>query len=178
MLIRRIAVTACALCIAAPGVARAQPIHDPLPGHADHFDRRGSPDNRTPGDAFSQLSRANALDDEGGQRRRSEHASNNRHVDRVGSLTARQLAAYGTTKPATAAHASIASADDGTNDWRIAAVTEAALLAALALASALIVRARRRAPRIGCRARAEGRVPVVSPLNHACTTGHRLTPTS
>jgi hypothetical protein len=42
-----------------------------------------------------------------------------------------------------------ASGRDGMNDWRTAAVSEAALLAALALGSALLLRARRRAPRLG-----------------------------
>ena len=49
------------------------------------------------------------------------------------------------------ARAAGASARDGTNDWRTAAISEAALLAALALAlaSALLLPARRRAPRLG-----------------------------
>ena len=47
------------------------------------------------------------------------------------------------------AQAAGASGRDGTNDWRIAAISEAALLAALALASALLLSARRRAPRLG-----------------------------
>jgi len=150
MVTRRVAVTACALCLAVPGVAGAQPIHDSLGGHADRVLHGASLDKETPGDAYSQLRHAKALDDVGGQQGHSDNASNKGHVDRVGSLTAGQLiAAYGSTKPAPATHASIASADDGTNGWRIAAVTEAALLAALALASAPIARARRRAPRMG-----------------------------
>jgi hypothetical protein len=62
---------------------------------------------------------------------------------------------YGTTvatstQPTTEATAQPggASAQDGTNDWRTAAISEAALLAALALGSALLL-ARRRAPRLG-----------------------------
>ena len=47
------------------------------------------------------------------------------------------------------AQAAGASGRDGTNDWRTAAISEAALLAALALASALLLPARRRAPRLG-----------------------------
>jgi hypothetical protein len=119
-------------------------------GHTDHVVRGVSLDKQTPADAYSQLSRAKTLDAEGSQQGTSENAGNDGQLDRIGSLTAEQLAAaYGTTKPAAATHASSASADDGTNGWRIAAVTEAALLAALALGSALIVSARRRAPRMG-----------------------------
>jgi hypothetical protein len=150
MVTRRVALTACALCLAVPGIAGAQPIHDSPGGHADPVLHRASLDEQTPGDAYSQLSHAKALDAMGGQQGHSGNASNKARVDRVGSLTAEQLiAAYGSTKPAPATHASIASADEGTDGWRIAAVTEAALLAALALASALIARARRRAPRMG-----------------------------
>jgi hypothetical protein len=150
MVTRRAAVTACALCLAVPCVAGAQPIHDSSGGRTDRVLHGASLDKETPGDAYSQLSHAKALDDMGRQRGQSENASNKGHVDRVGSLTAEQLiAAYGSTNPAPATHASVASADDATNAWRIAAVTEAALLAALALASALIARARRRAPRMG-----------------------------
>jgi hypothetical protein len=149
MVTRRIAVTACALCLAVPGIAGAQPIHDSSGGHADQLLHRASLDNETPGDAYSQLSRANALDTTGRQQDHRDKTSDNGHVDRVGSLTAEQLvAAYGATKPAAATHASIVSSDD-TNGWRIAAVTEAALLAALAPMSARIVRARRRVPRMG-----------------------------
>jgi len=147
MLTRRIALAACALCLAGAGVAGAQPIHDQPPGHT--VARGAWLDKETPGDAYSQLRRAQALDDEGRQQGTSENAGTTGQVDRIRSLTAEQLAAaYGTTKPA-ATHASIAKADDGTNGWRIAAVSQAALLAALALAAALIVRARRRAPRMG-----------------------------
>jgi anti-sigma-K factor RskA len=63
------------------------------------------------------------------------------YVDRVGSLSAAQLtAAYGTTHAPTPVPASApSSSDDGTNGWRIAAVVEAGLLAAIALAGAALV---------------------------------------
>ena len=47
------------------------------------------------------------------------------------------------------AHAAGASTDDGMNDWRTAAISEAALLAALGLGSALLLAGRRRVPRLG-----------------------------
>jgi hypothetical protein len=49
----------------------------------------------------------------------------------------------------TTAHAASGSDGDGANGWRIAAVSEAALLAALALGSVLLLPARRRAPVAG-----------------------------
>ena len=71
------------------------------------------------------------------------------HVDRVGSLSAEQLtAAYGTTKPATPAAPSFASHDDNTNGWQIAAWAEAAVLAAIALGSAVLISGRTRSRRL------------------------------
>ena len=72
------------------------------------------------------------------------------YADRVGSLPPEELAAaYGTSKidadPVTTPRAVVVSTDDGTNGWRIAAVAEAGLLAAIALgAAALVGRARPR----------------------------------
>jgi hypothetical protein len=73
------------------------------------------------------------------------------YVDRVGSLSYEQLAAaYGTKTPAAPAHATIAADDHGTNGWRLAAVIEAALLAAFAIGAAIVLSGRsRRAPRMG-----------------------------
>jgi len=68
------------------------------------------------------------------------------YADRVGSLTAAQLAAaYGTTTPKATAVASPASGstDDGTDGWRIAAVVEAGLIAAIAVAGAGFIARRR-----------------------------------
>jgi len=64
------------------------------------------------------------------------------YVDRVGSLTAAQLAAaYGTTQPKATpvASPSVSSSEDGTDGWRIAAVAEAGLLAAFVLGAATFV---------------------------------------
>ena len=73
-------------------------------------------------------------------------------VDRVGSLTPAQLAAaYGTTKPTvTPVSAPTASNDDTTDGWQIAALGEAAVLAAFALGGvALVARRQHRAPHMG-----------------------------
>ena len=63
---------------------------------------------------------------------------------------------YGTTIATSTPHTSVATAHptgasgrDAANSWRTAAVSEAALLAALALGSALLLLARRRPPRLG-----------------------------
>jgi hypothetical protein len=50
---------------------------------------------------------------------------------------------------AATAHAAGASSRDDMNEWRTAAISELALLAALALGSALLLAARRRAPGLG-----------------------------
>jgi hypothetical protein len=58
-----------------------------------------------------------------------------------------------TTEPQDAsganAHAGDVSRRDGMSNWRPAVISEAALLAALALGSALLLTARRRAPGLG-----------------------------
>jgi hypothetical protein len=56
---------------------------------------------------------------------------------------------YVATKATGPAQAAVTSDGNGTDGWRIAAVIEAALFAALALGSVLILRARSVAPRMG-----------------------------
>jgi hypothetical protein len=67
-------------------------------------------------------------------------------ADRFGSLPPEELAAtYGKTKiDATRVVSPAASTDDATDGWQIAAVSEGGLLAAVALGSVLLLRARRR----------------------------------
>jgi hypothetical protein len=152
MLHRRITAGACALCLVVPAAAGASPAQDP-------------PAPKAPpvlyGDTKYDLQNQQDLNAPAGQAR----------VDRVGSLTAEQMAAaYGTTKPATPAQADTgarldhrglkhvtvvatpakASDSDDTNGWRIAAVAEAGLLAAFAIGGAALVATRqRRAPHLG-----------------------------
>jgi hypothetical protein len=81
--------------------------------------------------------------------------SGNGYVDEVSSLSAEQLAgAYGTNRPKAtpvATPASNKSPDNATDEWRAAAVVEAALLAAFAVGAALALsgRQRRRAAGLG-----------------------------
>jgi hypothetical protein len=182
MLSRRIAAGACALCLAVPAVAGAQPTHDQSPAKSgpvaygdtkydlqNGHDLAGDTTNdvsvaqqvqqATAGDTKDDLSvaqqyeRAIAGDTKGNLPRAIAPApdATPSYADRVGSLTPQQLAAaYGTTKPAAPAHASVASDSDGTNGWRLAAVIEAALLAAFAIAAAVLLSGRaRRTPRMG-----------------------------
>lgn len=185
-MLSRIAVGACALSLAVPALAGAQPIHDqpvgqvhhaiaPRPihdppvgqvhnpvvaaGHTVYGDTTYDQQNVSQlsgarGDAqVKQYDRAIAGDTKGNLPRSIAPAPDAKpaYVDRVGSLTPEQLAAaYGTTKPAASPVASVSSHDDGTNGWRVAAVIEAALLAAFAIAAAVVLSSRaRRAPHMG-----------------------------
>jgi hypothetical protein len=184
MLSRIAAASACALCLAVPALAGAQPIHDqpvgqvhtiaPRPihdppvgqvhdpvvaaGHTVYGDTTYDQQNVSQlsgarGDAqVKQYDRAIAGDTKGNLPRSIAPAPAVKpsYADRVGSLTPAQLAAaYGTTKPAVSPVASVSSNDHGTNGWRLAAVIEAALLAALAIGAAVLLSGRvRRAPRM------------------------------
>jgi hypothetical protein len=154
MLIRRIAASACALALLVPAAASARPGFDPPVAY-------GGPSvantgGVTYGDTKYDL-----------QNQQDLKAAKPSYADRVGSLSAEQLAAaYGTSKPApapfaygaTAPHAKFvaattapvgtASTSDDTDGWQIAALAEAGLLAAFAFGGVVLVRARRRAPRL------------------------------
>jgi hypothetical protein len=152
MLIRRIAASACALALIVPAAASARPATDPPVAYGGpSVDQTGGV---TYGDTKYDL-----------QNQQDLKAAKPSYADRVGSLSAEQLAAaYGTTKPApaqfaygatapdakfvpaTTAPVTTASAGDDTDGWQIAALAEAGLLAALGFGTAVIVRARRRAP--------------------------------
>ena len=158
MLTRRIAASACALALVVPAAASARPADDqPVAFGGSSVAKTGGV---TYGDTKYDLHNQQDL-----------KAAKPAYADRVGSLSAEQLAAaYGTTKPtapaqqfataygaatpnarfvpATAASVGSASDGDGTDGWQIAALSEAGLLAAFALGSAVVVRARRRAPRL------------------------------
>ena len=138
MLTRRIVAGVCALALTVPAVASARPADDPVAhggpsvaqshvGYGDtKYDLQNKQDLAPKGDTKNDLTPS--------------------YADRVGSLTAAQLAAaYGTTTPKAAPVASPASGstDDGTDGWRIAAVVEAGLLAAAAVAGAGFIARRR-----------------------------------
>jgi hypothetical protein len=145
MFVRRIAAGACALSLIIPAAAVAVPIYDPVApkeqpavvAYGDtKYDLQNQQDLSAPiGDTKSDLKPATP--------------SAQTDVDRVGSLSAEQLAAaYGTTKPAAPAAPSFASHDDNTNGWQIAAWAEAAVLAALAVGSVVLISGRTRSRRL------------------------------
>lgn len=161
---RRIIPGLCALALAVPATALAQPAHDP-PSQATgggvvygdtKYDLQNQQDQKSPaGTAYEQ---AISGDTKGNLPRAIAPAPSDTpgapvtDVDRVGSLTPAQLAAaYGTTKPTvTPVSAPTASNDDPTNGWQIAALAEAGVLAAFALGAAAFVASRQhRAPRMG-----------------------------
>lgn len=162
MLYRRIIASACALCLVVPAAAVARAGFDPPSaqrGPVAYGDTKYDLQNvhdlagDTKGDlsVTQQYERAIAGDTKGDLPRSIAPAPDAKpaYVDRVGSLTAPQLAAaYGTTKPAAPPHASIVADDHGTDGWRIAAVIEAALLAILAIVAVVLV-SRRRTSRVG-----------------------------
>jgi hypothetical protein len=162
---RRIIPVLCALAVAiVPATALAQPAQDPSPVvtrggvvYGDtKYDLQNQQDQQSPtGSAYEQ---AISGDTKGNLPRAIAPAPTGTSsapvtdVDRVGSLTPAQLAAaYGTTKPSTTpVSAPTASNDDSTNGWQIAALGEAAVLAAFALGgAALVARRQHRAPHMG-----------------------------
>ena len=153
MLTRRIVASACALCLAIPTLATAKDtrfvghVHRAAPvlatGDTKYDLQLASQAPGVSGDTKSDLPGASAPAP-------ATHNVRVPGVDRVGSLTAAQLAtAYGKTKPA-ATPVSVAAPDHATDGWRLAAAAEAAVLAAFAIGAAVFMTGRqRRAPRLG-----------------------------
>jgi hypothetical protein len=163
---RRIIPVLCALAVAAvPATALAQPAQDPSSAPVNRsgvvygdtkYDQQNQRDQGSPaggtayeqaisGDTKGNLPRAIAPGPAGSP------SAPVTDVDRVGSLTPAQLAAaYGTTKPTvTPVSAPTASDNDTNNGWQIAALSEAAVLAAFVLAAAFVASRQHRAPRMG-----------------------------
>jgi MYXO-CTERM domain-containing protein len=139
MFTRRIVASVCALALAVPAVASAKPAFDGPVAYGGASVGQGSVSY---GDTKYDLQNKQDLAPKGD----TKNDVTPSYADRVGSLTAAQLAAaYGTTMPKATPIASPAasSTDDGTDGWRIAAVVEAGLLAAIALAGAAFVARRR-----------------------------------
>ena len=142
MLTRRIVAGACALCLAVPAAAGAKDVR--YVGHAHHVVLVATGDTKSdlprtvavvpPGDTKSDLPRTVAVVPPGDTKSDlpSTPASHDTAV------------APRSTSPATA------SADHATNGWRLAAVIEGALIAALAIGAAVFMTGRQhRAPRMG-----------------------------
>jgi hypothetical protein len=146
MLTRRITACACALALAVPAVASARPGFDaPVAyGGAPVAHSGGVVYGDTKYDTWPPQAAVQEHRDKQDLAAKGDTKNDvtSSYADKVGSLSAEQLAAaYGTTKPTgtPVASPSVGSPEDGTNGWRIAAVAEAGLLAAIALGSALLV---------------------------------------
>ena len=164
---RRIIPVLCALAVAVvPATALAQPAQDPSAvvtrGGVVYGDTKYDLQNQQDQQSATSVSayeQAISRDTKGNLPRAIAPAGTPadspsapvRDVDRVGSLTPAQLtAAYGTTKPTGTPVAAPTASDDNTSGWQIAALAEAAFLAALALgAAALVARRQHRAPHPG-----------------------------
>ena len=157
---RRIIPVLCALALAVPAAAVAQPAHDPpavQSGPVAYGDTKYDLQNQDlkAATAVTAYEQAISGDTKGDLPRAiapapDKPATKVTDVDRVGSLSWEQLAAaYGTRKPATPASVPTASHDDPTNGWQIAALVQAALLAACALGAAVVISGRTRSRRLG-----------------------------
>jgi hypothetical protein len=139
MLTRRIATTVCALCFAVPAAAGASPAQDaPVGGSGPtvHATAKAKgPYGIAPATALQDTAKAKG-------------------PYGVAPATGLQditkaKGPYGVASATVSARSTVAAHGDDTNDWRTAALSEAALLAALALGSALLLQTRRSAPRMG-----------------------------
>jgi hypothetical protein len=143
MLTRRIVASACALCLALPAAAGAKDVR--YVGHVHHAaaivvagDTKGDLHSTVaavpPADTKNDLQGTVAAGPSGDTK----------------SDLASTPASHNTAIAPRAASQPNASTDDATNSWRLAAVIEGALLAALAVGAAVLVTGRRqRAPRMG-----------------------------
>jgi hypothetical protein len=150
MLTRRIVVSACALCCAIPATAGASSATDP-----PKLVRAKGPFGMTTTDPPNLVK---AIGPYGTTT--TDPPKLVKAIGPYGRTTTdprnivKAEGPYGTTTTGlqatqTMVHSAKVTNDDGTNGWRTAAVSEAALLAAVALGSALLLSARRRAPRLG-----------------------------
>jgi hypothetical protein len=167
MLVRRIIISVCALSLAVPAAAGARPGFDP-PAAAkapvvygdsqydlqNQQELKGVAVKGVAGDTKGDLKAPVAAGKTVGHvdSRTAQQFANSGAikggpapsvVDRIGALSAKQLAAaYGTSRPTgtpVAASSSSSSRHDDNNTWRILAIIEASLLGVVALGSAAVV---------------------------------------
>jgi hypothetical protein len=158
MLTRRIVAGACALCLAVPAAAGAKDVR--YVGHAHHVVLVATGDTKSdlprtvavvpPGDTKSDLPRTVAVVPPGDTKSDLPRTvvvvpPGDTKSDLPSTPASHDTAvAPRSTSPATA------SADHATNGWRLAAVIEGALIAALAIGAAVFMTGRQhRAPRMG-----------------------------
>ena len=139
MLTRRIATAICALCFAAPAAAGASPAQDAPIGGLGHT-VQGVTKAKGPYGVAPATSPQDATKAKGPYGAAPATSPQD---------TTKAKGPYGVAPATAPARAIVASQGYDTNDWRTAALSEAALLAALALGSALLLQTRRSAPLIG-----------------------------
>ena len=149
MLTRRIVISACALSLAIPAAAGASPPADPLKAQAPQgmtsttyptLVKAKGPYGMTPA-TYQKLLKA-----------KGPYGMTPATYPNLVEAKGPYGMTVATSVPHTAAptaHPAGTSGRDAANSWRTAAVSEAALLAALALGSALPLLAHRRPPRLG-----------------------------
>jgi hypothetical protein len=130
---RRIVACACALALAVPAVASARPgFEAPVPdtSHVVYGDTKYDLQNK------QDLAPKGVTGDT-----KNDVVPAGKSAGAIASLTDKQIAAAygGRLHPAHVGSAAVASTDDGTDGWRIAAVAEAGLLAAFLLGAATFV---------------------------------------
>ena len=166
MVTRRIVISACALSLAVPTTASAQQAtHSPKPNGADSVTTITYPNLvKAKGPYGTTLATYPKLTQAKGPygTTLATHPKLTKATGPYGTTLAthprltKAIGPYGMTVATSTqhttgatAHPAGASGPNAANSWRTAAVSEAALLAALALGSALLLLARRRPPRLG-----------------------------
>jgi hypothetical protein len=129
MLTRRIVISACALCLAVPAAAGASPATDPPKAE-------GPPGITTPTDPQHVVKAKGPY---------GATAPDPQNVVKAKGPYGATVSTNPQTLTGSTTHAASASSHDNSNDWRTAAIVQAALLAALALVSVLLLSARHRA---------------------------------
>jgi hypothetical protein len=166
MLTRRIVISACALCLAVPAAAGASPATDPpkptgpygitSPDPPKFEEARGPYGTTTPDPPkFTEATGpygTTTPDPPTFTKARGPYGITTAGPQNI----VKAKGPYGITvatgpqhTTAATVHAAGASGQDATNDWRAAAVSEGALLAALAAGSGVLLLARRRTVRLG-----------------------------
>jgi hypothetical protein len=148
LLTRRVAATACTLCLVIPAAAGASPAANPT--------KSKGPYGMMPTGPHSVVKAKGPYGIVPPGPRSAVKATGPYGITPAGPRSAvKANGPYGVTAPtrlpdtaAASVHAVGVSSGDDTNGWRTAAFTEAALLAGLALALVLLLPARRRAARM------------------------------
>jgi hypothetical protein len=147
MLSRRIAAAACALCFAVPAAAGASPAQDPPTANGTHGVTAAVPQDVVAAKGPYGVTAAVPQDVVAAKGPYGVTAAVPQDVVAAkGPYGATAAVSQDVVKAE--AHKAGASGGNDANDWRVAAISEAALLAAMALGSALVLTARRRDPRL------------------------------